>query len=303
VNVVLQIFGSIGLLVVVYALRLGRHAVRLTTLISAWRWLAAASVLWFSTWFITTFDPLFDPSIVDQLWYAVAVLMLCPLVAVLGARRPISRAWTWFVLIPLLLVFSIPLVTIWSSGYPFPRLEIETPFALGYMLVLVMGTGNYFGTRYTLASMLLAAAMLLIAISCSTFSPLIWFTAEKARMWATALFGAAALAAVWAGRAANVSGRSFDRLWLDFRDYFGIVWAKRVQDRINQTAQTERWPARLELHGLTPIGERAGEEKQATDDEIEHAFRWLFRRFAEAAWIDARLGLPAQNDETAKHDA
>lgn len=249
---------------------------------------------------MTAIEQPFGASAMDQLWYAVTILMLCPFVAVLGARLPIARVWTWFVIVPLLCVFSIPLVTTWTGSYPFPRLQIETPTTLGYLLVLVMGSGNYFGTRFTLAGMLLAAALLLLILPISTLSPVQSFTPESGRVWATILFGASAWSAFREGRRSISAANPFDRLWLDFRDYFGIVWAKRVQDRINQTAETERWPVRLELHGLTPVAGQSGDAVNTNSQKIEHAFRWLFRRFADTEWIDVRLGTASYETASAE---
>ena len=49
-----------------------------------------------------------SPGAVDHLWYAACVLWVAPAVAVLGARRPGSGAWSGFVMVPLLLVLEWP---------------------------------------------------------------------------------------------------------------------------------------------------------------------------------------------------
>ncbi len=194
--------------------------------------MTAASLLWTGAWFATSIWSRSDRAIADRLWYAIAVLMLCPPVAVLGARRPIVRVWTWFVLLPLLLVLGLPLAVGWGSGPPYPRLELELPATLGYVLVLVMGAGNYFGTRFTLASSLFAMSLLLLVVPVSAVVPDVGLSPERSRLWATLAFAAAAMSARLQARRDGSTRNPLDRLWLDFRDTFGIVWAKRIQDRI-----------------------------------------------------------------------
>jgi hypothetical protein len=89
----------------------------------------------------------------------------------------------------------------------------------------------------------------------------------------------------------------FDRLWSDFRDFFGIVWARRILDRVNFTAGEQNWPLRLHLDGFAPFDSKAGrsgavpshEVSAAESQKIEHALRWLLRRFVDPQWIDERL--------------
>ncbi len=96
-----------------------------------------------------------------------------------------------------------------------------------------------------------------------------------------------------------------DQLWLDFFDTFGVVWGRRIQDRVNFIAEKECWPTRLELQGFVWTDTSEEPSFQALTDEvgaitdpacavtearIEHTFRWLLRRFVDPPWIDERLG-------------
>ncbi|MEX2286003.1 MAG: hypothetical protein WD648_02870 [Planctomycetaceae bacterium] len=324
----LKVLGTLGLAAVLATVWRAKREVAATTLKDAWWWLMAASLLWTGAWFISSIWDGSDRAIADRIWYAIAVVMLCPPVAVLGARRPIVRVWTWFVLLPLLLVLGLPLAVGWGSGPPYPPLELELPATLGCVLVLVMGAGNYFGTRFTLASLLFATSLLLLVVPLSAVVPDVGLSPERARMWATVAIGSAAMSARHQSSRDGSMRNPLDRLWLDFRDSFGIVWAKRLQDRINQTARDERWPVRLEMHelvesqsGETPLPSREGlgdfgelsrvegQSLQSTHPisnftrepvgsskatsrqsaQVEHTFRWLLRRFVESEWIDARL--------------
>ncbi len=257
-----------------------------TTLIPAGRWACATAALWSLTWTLDHMLRRLSQSAGDHLWYAAAVVALCPAIAVLGSRRPGTRVWTWFILIPMLFALGWPVITLWIQGSDVRGLQLESPQLAGYLLVLVMGAGNYFGTRHTLASLLYVAANTLLVLSSSSACP----TWLADRWWSRLLAtGCMALAVVIAGRTATraaVGLSRFDRLWLDFFDLFGVVWGRRIQDRVNFVAVREGWPARLELHGV--VWDSGSD--QATEARIEHTFRWLLRRFVDPEWIDERLG-------------
>jgi hypothetical protein len=164
-------------------------------------------------------------------------------------------------------------------------------------LVLVMGAGNYLGTRFTVPAMLFTVALLLLVAPLSGMFPDGFPTAGVSRTWATLCLSASTLFA-WRTSKANgqpwpASHRSMeecDRLWIDFRDFFGIVWARRIQDRINAVAAKEQWPVRLEMHGIVWIEkELSVEQVHAAAKRFSQTFRWLLRRFVDRAWIDGRL--------------
>lgn len=269
----------------------GRFPVWRTTLNAAWAWAVAALSLWTVSWVSDCGLRVASSAVADHLWYATAVLALCPLIAVLGSRRPGVRVWTWFIQLPLLLVLGWPVLSLWLQGSEVRGLQLETPQLVAYLLVLVMGAGNYIGTRFTLAILSLAAACTLLVVSFSVVSPVWLSDAWWARQWASGLLGLAALFASGSVSSASASASRFDRLWLDFFDSFGVVWGRRIQDRVNFIAQKEGWPARLELHGFVWSDESADSSaRAATEARIEHTLRWLLRRFVDPHWIDHRLG-------------
>lgn len=273
-----------------------RRWLKSTTLAPAGRWACAAAALWSLTWTLDYVLTLLSRSAADHLWYAAAVVALCPAIAVLGSRRPGTRVWTWFILIPMLFALGWPVLTLWIQGSDLRGLQLESPQLAGYLLVLVMGAGNYFGTRHTLPGLLYAAANTVLVLSSSAACPGWLSDRWWSRLGAT---GCMALAVVIAGRSASQPATGLnrlDRLWLDFFDQFGVVWGRRIQDRVNFVALKEGWSARLELHGFvwSPVSDTA------TEARIEHTFRWLLRRFVDPEWIDERLGEgPAESNVTA----
>ena len=53
--------------------------------------------------------------------------------------------------------------------------------------------------------------------------------------------------AFWRHRGGDA--RALDRLWLDFRDRFGVFWAQRVRDQYNRSAAHARLPGYLHWRG------------------------------------------------------
>jgi len=262
-------------------------SVRHTTLVSAARWAWVAAGVWAITWYLEQFQFL-TSSLREHLWYASAVLALCPAITVLGSRRPGTRVWTWFITIPMILALTWPVLTLWLQGSDLRGLHLETPQLVGYGLVLIMGTGNYIGTRYTLPAFLYAGGNALIVFSSSQVWPRSGWGRDEAQVGATGLVAAAVLLAAFLGRRRAPAADRFDRLWADFFDQFGIVWGRRIQDRINHVAAHENWPVRLGLTGFVDV---PGSIDRATAEiRMEHTVRWLLRRFVDPSWIDDRLG-------------
>jgi len=243
---------------------------------------------------IELIDPAQSTGWVDLGWYFAAVVLLCPGIAVLGARRPGASAWAFFVLLPLVLVLMWPAVASFQVARPADSIEIEVPALVGFGLVLVMSGGNYFGTRYTMPTFYYAAAIVLLVVPMSVAAPDFFPERSMARFMASLGFLLAIGEASSRSNAApNDEISRFDVLWFDFMDSFGMVWAKRVMDRVNESARHEKWAMHLELHGFVPIAEPpSADELLRTDERIEHTFRWLMKRFVDPEWIDARLQEP-----------
>jgi hypothetical protein len=225
------------------------------------------------------------------LWYLVAVLALVPPIAVLGARRPTARIWTWFVLVPLVLVFTWPLApALRREGDP-AAFSLEEPVLVGYLLVLVMGAGNYLGLRFSLAALFwmtgLALVVLPLCPAVAKWAP----EAPSGRLWGTLCLVSAGWIAdrqVARGCERRRTGPALDRVWCDFRDLFGIVWARRLQDRFNEEARRKGLPLRLGMHGFQAAAGQAECDAQ-TLAAAEESLRWLLQKFVDPAWIDRRL--------------
>lgn len=270
-----------------------RVSLRHTTLAGLWLWLAATWGGWgLAGWAGMSLD---SPGAIDLGWYTVAILSLVPPVAVLGARRPIHRTWPWFVLLPLVGVFAWPAFSAMSRGWPPAPWTLEEPLLVGYGLVLVMGSGNYLGLRNTVPALLwIAAQLLLVGVLCPATQarlPPAWIV----RSSSTLLVAASAwLASRTVGRRADSDAPGgaigFDRAWLDFRETFGIVWTRRVQERFNEGMRLQSQPVRLGMQGLEPVDPQSSTPIEPYARQVaETSLRWLLLKFVDPEWIDARL--------------
>jgi hypothetical protein len=281
----------------------GRKAVAGTTLLAAWRWGAAALSMSLLAAVAQALKAA-SPGGLDHLWYAACVLWVCPAVAVLGARRPGSAAWYGFVMVPLLLVLEWPVsgvalagrISGASQGPLFEAVRLGGPELVVWHVVLGLGGGNYLMTRRGGAVLAGAGGVLALLWPLSGSIPSGFWTD------AVRLCGSLALAAApwWAGRRNSVlplepAARREQRLaraWDDFYQAYGLVWAVRVEARVNEEL------ARLEGGGvLGPGGVRFFEEDLVAEEvrdavyrRAESTLRWLWGRFVDEVWVEKRLG-------------
>ena len=90
----------------------------------------------------------------------------------------------------------------------------------------------------------------------------------------------------WRSRRVTRGGTGLEATWLWFRDHWGVVWALRVQERFNRSAEAMRWPVRLAWHGIVPApGVEPGAEP-VVPEAAEATLRGLLRRFADPARIE-----------------
>jgi hypothetical protein len=290
-NAWLNLFAGAGLLSLLPVLRRLHRGIRGTALESTGLWIGLVWLTWLFNLGLTVTPSPFD-AWSGVLSYFSAVLALTPPIAVLGARRPTSRVWTWFVVLPLLLVFTWPLVPVLRQAGGPAAFSLEEPVVVGYVLVLVMGAGNYLGLRFSLSAALWIAGLLLVVLPLCPSTARWVLAPQSGRVCGTLCL----VATGWladrqvSGRRRDKSSVALDRVWCDFRDLFGIVWARRVQERFNDDARRQGLAVRLGMHGLE---DAAGDVPVAGFDPAslaaaEASLRWLLQKFVDPAWIDAR---------------
>lgn len=209
--------------------------------------------------------------------FAVAAATFCPLMAVLGAKRPQHRGWQW-------VVASLWLVLVWPAGQAIlSRSELSLFVAWKIFLVglVLVGIANYVNTRNWAASLLVAAGQLAL------FAEFIWpeSTFDNGQTLAVTIvcfFVASVVVAVRTKAAnhgdelpASLAGRTAK--WQAFRDSYGSLWGLRIQGRVNETAELRGWPFRLDWKGFECLDRADPTDMQLA--ELDDSWATLMRRF------------------------
>jgi hypothetical protein len=271
--------------------------VRGTTLVAPWCWSLVVLVSLAASEILIGISGSPVPAWAAHLRFAAAMTTFCPVMAVLGAKRPQNLGWQ-FVVFSLLAILCLPILEWLLFG---GRSEIH-PARFWFLAILIaLGALNAVGTRHWLSSLLYCAGQVML------ISP--FFSAQGLLSQSpAAIAGLAVLVLAWVTIAAQMprpqpAATPLDRVWLDFRDAFGVVWAWRVADRMNASASMYDWPVMLSWRGFRRSGATGGlptgvDTKEAIAWEIpqsvEESLRTLLRRFVSSHWIDARLALQAR---------
>ena len=219
--------------------------------------------------------------------YLSTISTLAALISVLNARRPGGGAWA-ILMGMLVVIFLIPWLE--STGLTrgaggWDRLRLESPWTLFFLLLTVAGVTNFLPTRFGAAS---ACAGLALGMAYLGLTRVDWPRAWRGACWSAGPWSLAV--AIWAAeirsRASDRSPPGPDRLWLWFRDRWGVVWALRVQERFQKTAEANRWPCRLTWFGLVAVGDETTEVLEA----VEATLKSLLRRFADPSRLEEVAG-------------
>ncbi|BBO33996.1 hypothetical protein [Lacipirellula parvula] len=251
--------------------------VRGTTLTAPTLWWIAAALALAAVEAAVATGRLAPASLGGSLWrYAAAVGSFCPLIAVLGAKRPQDRGWQW-VVVALWLVLLAPAGQALAAptGH---RLELFGAWRLLLWGLAAMGLLNYLPTRFALSAFLVAAGQ--IVLFSQTTNQFQQLDAATSVAIALALFHAAWLAGEIARRPrCSAPHEAQAARWLAFRDHWGSFWALRVMQRINQTAELAAWPIRLQWGGFvdasdgSPVWELPPDLASALDQSLDNVLR------------------------------
>ena len=248
-----------------------------TTLVAPRRWLVATLLA------MAAFHGLdgwaqFNEVTRDALRFFVACMTYCPLMAVLGAKRPQHRGWQ-FVVLALWCALSQPALEAWAFGQQ-NHLQLHS-VRQTFMLVLVfVGVANYVATRFCGAAVMYAAGQLLWFGPFTTLNSFL----PEANVWGGSfmIVGAVLIASSgWPRRQPTASGWSM--AWLDFRDAYGAAWGLRCQERWNAAARRLQWETKLGWSGFD--NPTVLEPDTAAP---QRSFRMLLRRFVSADWLRFR---------------
>lgn len=207
--------------------------------------------------------------------YAALTLSGCAGVAVLGARRPGAFAWN-FVVAGLLAILLLSLAEGAVTGAIVQLDTIRTFFLCGLLGTVVL---NFLPTRLFPAaiSFALGSGLTLGSTTGLVASDTGWQRATAQ----TAILCVPWLAA-WAFRRSPTDVSPANRLWFDFRDRFGAIWALRVMEQFNRSATNNGSPQRLTWRGMI-----------APDDSDWERLRALVSRFGMSERQKPGLVMPA----------
>ena len=225
----------------------------------------------------------------DSIWrYTAAVGTFCPLMAVLGAKRPQDRGWQW-VAVSLWVILLVPAMQAVAARSG-SRLELFGAWRLLLAGLVAMGLLNYFITRYAFAACLMAFGQ------CGLLAPYLYDLPDGLQPARRVVGLAAMFVAVLAvalmrpphskmGSTMHPTILQLNERWSAFRDGWGAFWGLRVMQRVNRTAELGGWPLRLEWwNGFVLIGPESGATGSGaidmqTSSQIQQTLDSLLRRF------------------------
>lgn len=232
---------------------------------------------------------LLDPSSRASARLVVAAVSLCPIMSLLGAKRPQHGVWQ-FIVASLAGILALPAASavLVRPGSPPDVHALQRWFMLGLVLV---GAMNFAATRHGVAAVLATVGQ---AILIREFLPFGEAGGDRqpgldqAAVWLLA--GAAIIAVVqsWprpirGGQAAHrTQPEAFHAAYLALRETLGAAWTLRIAERFNVVAESRGWPCRLHFDGLHVGGDPADRQWHA---DAARTGRALLRRFVSDDWL------------------
>jgi hypothetical protein len=290
-----------GLAVVLQVVALyGARKWRGTTLMMPCLWVATSAAALAVTAVIEIVWPNAEGIGMSAIRFAAYASTLCPIVAVLGAKRPQDRGWQWVVL-TLWLVMVWPAVQALANPAG-PRVELAPLWKMFVVGVIALGPLNYITTRNAKASLLTVVGQVILFLEVLGFAALsdwhlpmaltcfllaavtVFVRREKTVQESKSLSKNPSPSpspeyrggGFQMGSNINTNDQQTAR-WLKFRNCYGAFWGIRILQRVNETAGLRGWPVQLTWHGFERNGDQSPDAVQ--EAEIEQTLDTLLRRF------------------------
>lgn len=287
----LQLVSCVAAVLVAVASACGLWLVRGTTAVPAAGWCLAAAGLFAVEMAARWAGGLGDPAALAAVRLVAVSLMLCPIMSLLGAKRPQHGVWQ-FIVGSFAAVLALPAL---SAALVRPGSLPDVHGLQRWFMPLVVAVAwmNHAGTGRGGAAACVAAGQMLLLRPFLPFADAAllpgWIASDAA---GSGLVAAGAILAVVqsvvgpvggprAARSAGVAG-TIDAPFLAIRETLGAAWTLRIAERFNQVAATRGWPCRLRFAGLALTNDDGGGPWQR---DAERCAAALLRRFASAEWL------------------
>lgn len=269
-----------------------RRFVKDTTLVGPWLWMQGSLCVIGCTHLLVAFanrgSVAESTSWKTAVLFAAAATSFCPLMSLLGAKRPQDRGWH-FVVLTLWAILVLPVAEslILRHG--------QVPDVRGarswFMLILIgLGITNSLPTRFWFPAILFGGGQLLMLATALPFVRELVDTSPTITGFSCCAMAGFVASQLACGK--SQANGSLDAVWCDFRNPFGLLWGLRVAEQVNIAARSADWPLRLRWQGfMDERGEKLDWSSlpEETRKSLRQVVENLLRRFVSQKWIAARL--------------
>ncbi len=230
----------------------------------------------------------------EPLRFVAAVTIFCPTMALLGAKRPQDKAWH-LIVVSLWAVLVLPAAE-QMLLQPNQPMEIQDARSWFLVALIVLSLLNSVLTRFWPTAILYTTTEIMLLAEHLPFSTASLGTAGVLTGLMLSVL-AILLIAIAKSRRQNQLRYVEDQLWLDFRDYFCVLWSVRVAERINAAAKMYEWNIALSWNGFhrTDTSDGQGEIPSEVASTLRQTMKNLMRRFVSDEWMERRL---RESDDT-----
>ena len=258
-----------------------RSARRATTLTAPALWTGVSFLL------LATYPLLFAFSmwgnLAEPVRFLAAASGFCPMMALLGAKRPQDKAWQWIVG-SLWGLLALPALETLAFR-PGQSLYIAPAWAWLMVILLAIEASNHLPTRYWPSALLTLIGQVLLV---GPYLPGEFMLLANWQLPVGLFCLVLAVALVACGlprRQATLQG--IDLVWIDFRDRFGAAWGLRILQRLQETARMCKWDVNATWQGFE-TSEGTKPLSPETTAQVEKALGSLLWRFVSKEWMEGR---------------
>ena len=223
--------------------------------------------------------------------YLAATATLCPVVALLGAKKPQNRAWQWIVG-ALWLIFSLPALTAVTYGHT--QLELGSIWIGLIVILILLQIMNYLATRYFFSAVLIASAQITLLLDCKAITldansiwimRYAWFSSTTIAVLLLLLANVAALLLTPRKLKTSQRGDRGNDLWQEFSQRYGLLWSRRVADRAEKMFDQAGSSLRIGRKGFyTSENQQTNSAEQLPEQAIA-TLKNLLLRFVSRQWM------------------